>query len=121
MTESRYIKYDRRGALSHKRSIPVPGADEQAGKFFRCWNCGYTCNTDRDKLGDGVGYHATDQILGDVFANGRTSKDNTLSISLTTDVSIIEVDSNSDPKVFKTNFSQITFSGCPLCGSRNYK
>lgn len=98
------------------------GADEQAGKLFRCWNCGFTCNADRDKLGDGVGYYATDQVLGDVFTYGTgNAMDVTLSVSLNSDISLIEIDSNGDPKVFKQNFSQIGSSGCPFCHSRNYK
>jgi len=39
------------------RTIPVHGSYERGGgedsdKWFRCWNCGFLCNVERDALGD---------------------------------------------------------------------
>ena len=30
------------------KSFPIRAKGEEAGKLYRCWNCGFTCNTDRD-------------------------------------------------------------------------
>lgn len=71
MSESRVRKYDRRRLPREKRAISIFGATayiegrvvkDQSNKFYRCWNCGFLCNTDRNKLGDGVGYHITDEV-----------------------------------------------------------
>ena len=34
------------------RTIPYYGEDEDAGILYRCWHCGFICNSDRDSLGD---------------------------------------------------------------------
>jgi len=48
------------------RTIPLYGSPERGnglddGRYFRCWNCGFICNIDRDALGgpesrDGLSY-----------------------------------------------------------------
>ena len=35
-----------------KRTIPIRGIWEDKGKYFRCWNCGFVCDSQRDSLGD---------------------------------------------------------------------
>ena len=56
MTQTQYIKYDRRRLHSKKRTIAVFGTDDHSNKYFKCWNCGSTCDKDREKTGDGEGY-----------------------------------------------------------------
>jgi hypothetical protein len=122
MKSSRYIKYDRRQLPCRKKAIPRNWADTQDGKFYRCWNCGFTCNTDRDKLGSGDGYVTTDAILAtDLVLFSGNLKANTLSVSMTTDLSLVEVDSNGDAKIFKRNFCTTITAGCPFCGCKAYK
>ena len=88
MTQAQYIKYDRRRLESKKRTIAVFGTDDHSNRFFKCWNCGFICDSQRDKTGDGVGY------------------------------SVVQV---TDPYTGDLNYSQQVSSGCPQCGSRNYK
>ena len=38
------------------RTIPLFGTGDDAGKYYRCWNCGFICNAERDTLGDGNSY-----------------------------------------------------------------
>ena len=46
------------------RTIPLYGNPDRGnglddGRYYRCWNCGFICNIDRDKLGghgDGISY-----------------------------------------------------------------
>ena len=30
---------------------PTRGDGEDSGKYYRCWNCGFICDVDRDSLG----------------------------------------------------------------------
>jgi len=52
---SRHVRYSQRRIRGEKRTIPMYGEGDDAGKYFRCWNCGFICNIDRDALGDGDG------------------------------------------------------------------
>lgn len=45
-----------------KRSILLPGDLEDAGKWFRCWNCGMPCNIERDQLGAMGGSHPVNNL-----------------------------------------------------------
>lgn len=68
MTDTQYIKYDRRRLQSKKRTIAVFGTDTHSNRYFKCWNCGATCDSKRDKTGEGVGYsvvYVTDPYTGD--------------------------------------------------------
>ena len=33
------------------RRMPVYGKGDDAGRYFRCWNCGFICDSKRDSLG----------------------------------------------------------------------
>ena len=35
-----------------KRRIPLRGSFEDEGKYYRCWNCGFICNIERDAFGE---------------------------------------------------------------------
>jgi hypothetical protein len=50
------------------RRIPVFGTGTHAGKYFKCRHCGFTCDSERDRTGDGVGYtvvYEADSYTGD--------------------------------------------------------
>ena len=32
---------------------PIKGDGNNDGKYYKCWNCGFVCDVDRDALGDG--------------------------------------------------------------------
>jgi hypothetical protein len=34
------------------RTIPIKGKGDDEGKYFRCWHCGFICDSSRDELGD---------------------------------------------------------------------
>ena len=63
----RRSQYRNRSRLRNEsRTIPLYGSVERGnglddGRYFRCWNCGFVCNEDRDSLGgsesrDGIYY-----------------------------------------------------------------
>jgi len=123
------------------RSRPVPGHrdygdGEDDGKYFRCANCGFICNIDRDELGGSasksnivptnyIRKYSTDNnengqpgaiIHGDI--NGVAL----LSIaSLRTGHVIMENDCTGSPKTIRLEFYPEVSTGCPFCGSLNYK
>lgn len=51
MADSRYRQFSTKVLPKQKRRIKVWGADEDTGKYIRCWNCGAIVDVDRD-LGD---------------------------------------------------------------------
>ena len=140
MSESRTKHFDKRRLPRQKRTISVFGAvsydqsgravKDQSDKLFRCWNCGFLCNTDRDKLGDGVGYTIKDQpdilplSLGSgafQYPGSNAQWDVTLSLEDMHTVHLMQLDSDGNPMTVMHNFSQVVFAGCPLCGCMNYK
>ena len=140
MNESRLIRY-RPGRLPRqKRTIAIFGAasyidgrvvKDQSDKLFRCWNCGFICNTDRDKLGDGVGYRIEDQVdlapldLAEAAIEYPQSNASEMAITISIDeVStplLMKLDSEGNPVTVMHNLSQVVYEGCPLCGCMNYK
>ena len=76
---------------------PERGDGEDNGKYYRCWNCGFVCNVDRDALGDqssrsGAAYETYAQVDEYGVATGKTR--------------------------YKVSESS---TGCPLCHSKNWR
>ena len=133
MSDSRYIKYDRRPLPHEKKTINFWGAEspgggwssgpDQSGVMFQCWNCGFICNTKRDELGDGVGYVVTDEARIKFHRLGTGDiKDISLSIgAYQSGARLMLLDASGNPVTVNHNFTQKVFAGCPHCGSKNYK
>lgn len=125
MNESRFIKYDRRTLYKRKRTVPIWGADEDTGKYYKCWNCGFRCNSSRDKSRDSVGYVAKDyariNTLTD-YIRGTDSKSLRLCLdTIDTTHHLMELDAESNPVTISRNFSQTVSGECPFCGCKNWK
>lgn len=133
MSDSRFIRYSRTSLPKEKRTIPFWGAEssgggwapgsDQSGILFKCWNCGFICNANRDETGDGVGYVVTDEVRVKFPRLGSGDvKDVSLSIGIyQSGVRLMKLDELGNPVTIMHNFTQKVFSGCPNCGSRNYK
>jgi len=66
-----YTRPHKRKLAKRSRTLPVYGEGADKGKYFRCWNCGWVCNVDRDKLGDsdsGSGNEHTDYHEGHLYS-----------------------------------------------------
>lgn len=104
------------------RTIPLKGNSirgdgEDYGKYFKCWNCGWICNVDRDALGGAeseanitpTGYTQLDQYGNEVYhcfgAAGSTQ-------SICEDAGGIWT---------STRYKPVVNSGCPACGSPNWR
>ena len=140
MSESRYRKYYPRRLPKEKRQIPIAGATayiggevvkDQSNIFYRCWNCGFLCNTKKDQLGDGVGYYVTDapekywnNISSAAFqypCSNASQQAATIMITTVSTPRLIKLDSVGNPATVIHNNDEIITSGCPACGCRNYK
>lgn len=106
------------------RTIPVKGFGDDAGKYYRCWYCGFVCNVDRDALGDaetGSGEYHID-FAGRSDGSGDSSSPlNTLALMDGHDVVLLELDSTGTPKTIYHEFQPKPSSGCPSCGSKNWR
>jgi hypothetical protein len=133
VSDSRYIKYTKVSLPKEKRTVKYWGAEspgggwlagpDQSNILFKCWNCGFICNTDRDQLGDGVGYVVVDEVRVKPFRLGTGDiKDLSLSIGdFQSGCRLFQLDALGDPVTINYNFTQKVFAGCPSCGSKNYK
>ena len=116
------------------RTIPVDGSYERGGgedakKWYRCWNCGFLCNVERDALGDsqsrsGAVYedYAQQPDPGYGYPQQET---NTLSNNQTATVDglvVSELDPAGDAvgtknAIWVSNKSR----GCPFCHTLNWR
>lgn len=92
---SRHSSYSIRRLPKQKRTLPIYGEREDTGKWYHCWNCGFVCNIDRDRL-------ATVSVGS---GSGVVVKETTIYID---DVAVI------------VKYPDVT-GGCPFCGSFNYR
>lgn len=126
MSESRFIKYDRRKLPKEKSTIPIWGADlpdaKQSGIFWHCWNCGFVANSTRDELGDGVGYVVVDEVRKKNVRLNAGIRELSLSIDrFQCGAHLMQLDPLGNPVTVMHNFTQRVFAGCPKCGCKNYK
>ena len=96
---------------------------EDDGKYYHCQNCGFVCSIDRDELSgsndkNGLSYenysvavYESPQGNGPAILNGVIEHFQT----------VLEVGSDGEPKVVEEHWRAISNSGCPLCGSRNWR
>jgi hypothetical protein len=105
------------------RTIPYPqhkdyGDGKNVGKLFRCWNCGFLCNTDINALGGAdefvqikpVAYTQTDQYGDEVYhCEGYAGADQTTCEA---------AGGTWTSTAYKPGDILV---GCPQCGSINYR
>lgn len=109
------IRKDSRRIAVFGDSIRGDGLD--AGKWYRCWNCGFMCNSDRNALGDS---QARDGIVLKDYAQVRD--DHRGDLILGKGLIISENDSEGNPKTVKNALMVSESSyGCPLCGTLNWR
>jgi hypothetical protein len=60
--QNRYGRYSQHQLHGDKRTSPLRGSLDDDGKFYRCWNCGATCDKDREMLGEYTGSVPTSNL-----------------------------------------------------------
>lgn len=126
------------------RTNPLRGHKDYAdgrddGKYWRCWNCGFVCDVERDELGGGDGvshtvYEAlytggpkkgannTDYLETDAAIHGDNSSVPLLAIaSGRTGHVLLQNDAAGDPQTVRVNWTPDVTSGCPFCDTRNWR
>lgn len=107
-TAARY----RRKLRKDSRTLPVKGYGDDEGKYFRCWNCGFVCDNDRDALSD------RSTITYEQFGANTYSGH----ITIRSGHVLIQLDQAGDAQPVKLAYSPKAESGgCPLCHTKNWK
>lgn len=107
------------------RTLPIKGRGDDAGRYFHCWFCGFVCDSERDALGDsdsnsGVAHTDAMDLAVDNYSEGINKS------VLGGDINCFEVGmelgaDGSTPKEVVHNHKCNIDSGCPFCGSKNWR
>jgi hypothetical protein len=138
---SRFRHRDRRTRIpKQSRTIPVRGHKDYGdgqddGKYWRCWNCGFICDVERDELGDSESTDGVSHRIYDALYTGGEDMNETDAmihgdnngVALLTMASarsghvLLELDAAGDPMGVRLNWTPEIASGCPFCGTRNWR
>jgi hypothetical protein len=109
--------------LSKKvRSRKVPGKFEDAGRYIKCWRCGFPVDTTRNITGHGSGNQYEDTIYEEIEIRMSGDPDRLL---LTIDslsmggVILEEGADGSGITDYYTPRKSVSYGGCALCGTKN--
>lgn len=123
MSISRYFKIRKNRIPKRKRTIAKPGAESDTGKYFKCWNCGFTCNTDRDVFGDSGSNESplSFKIVPTVPTSSIFGQSSQLVLDSGEGV-LMKLDATGAvARTDKHNYAPLITIGCPLCGTLNWK
>ena len=132
-----YTRPHKRKLPKRSRTLPVYGEGDDEGKYFRCWNCGFICNVDRDELGDSDSYSGN--AHKDYHENHHYSAD--VNLDITTGINLSEaskyaclggdiehyqvaqniVTPDEEAKFVRHEYTSDISRGCPFCGSTNWR
>lgn len=112
------------------RTIPLHGDDERGnglddGRYFRCWNCGFVCNQDRDALGgpesgDGITYERFN--IPTYGSDGSTPGTGVARVGGSLAATVVpELDAAGDAKQPFVYTKPVVSGGCPFCGTLNWR
>lgn len=123
-TLSRYIKIVKTRIKKEKRVRALRGAGDDSNKLFRCWNCGFTCNTDRDIYGDTASENPLSYRIYPINQthSGRFQGLGATLIGDNGDAVLMKLDANGN--IVSTNphnYFPVVSVGCPFCGTLNWK
>ncbi len=92
---------------TQKRSTVLRGDLSDDGKFYTCWNCGFTVDSTKHAIGvgSGVGQGTYVDEAHLIDENG---------------VHFIYEDGN-EIVISYDRFKPVISGGCPFCGSKNYR
>lgn len=96
---------------------PIAGDGEDAGKWFRCWNCGFVCNAERDALGDSQSRH------GGAYADYAQSPDGVQREAMLGGIASIHMATKMGSTAIRNAImvSSSASTGCPMCHSLNWR
>ena len=114
----RFTKPKRKALAKQSRSIPYKVRGDE--KLFKCWNCGFICNEDRD---DSSGLTAGDNhTVSSIPSFGGDGLDGMIiPTEIGKECVLMEQDAQGDDVVIQHLFTSNITKGCPMCGTTNYK
>lgn len=100
----------------------MQGTGDDEGRYFRCWNCGFRCDTRRDRLGDkmSVSGNAVEECLTVNHLGSRMDGDHRSGVIV---MDFLNVNNQAllGPGGVKHDMKPIVGSGCPHCGTPNWR
>ena len=108
------------------RTRPVYGRGDDRHRFFRCWNCGFICDSQRDELGDNNSSAGDDHTDFHNLANANPQLNNAGRICcLGGDIGHYHVamkkGADGEPKKVVHIHTTDVSRGCPFCGTTNWR
>ena len=121
-----YTRPYKRSLKKRSRTLPVFGRGDDAGRYYRCWNCGFVCDVERDELGDADSTAGDDHTDINNLANANPYTNNAANhISLRTCVGhqyvAMRIGADGEPKTIVHLHTTDISRGCPFCGSTNWR
>jgi len=113
-----------------KRALPQQGYLEDSNRWWRCWNCGFLINEDRTALGGDESHSGVTPVQyseAPDFSTDWGSGEGALrtmivpDVSGTIDVTLRALDQAGIPIPAPVSFKPDVSSGCPLCGTLNWR
>lgn len=136
------IRIPRRSKTIALKGSAIYGDGEDDGKWFKCWNCGFVCNIDRDGLGDAesvsnISYAIADtKYSTDDMATGRPGtgrpvggsvdghNDGIALLQMATKRSghvVLKVGADGSVATVRENYYPTSGHGCPFCHTQNWR
>ena len=123
MSVSKYSRKFKQRFRDRKRIIHKPGAEEESGKWIKCYVCGFPINLDKLKLTDKSGDVYSDFFEPDLNITG--SGDALRAIPVLDSIDdigvVLETGPDGNPITkYDTPRTMDPKSGCPFCSSVNF-
>ncbi len=107
------------------KTLPIYGNSEMgngldAGRYFRCWNCGFVCRVDRDALGD---KQARPAVGAQSYVPQPDPNTERRLVMLDEDEAYLTMESGADgsAKTPRLPYEAVVNGGCPFCGTLNWR
>jgi predicted RNA-binding Zn-ribbon protein involved in translation (DUF1610 family) len=110
------------------RTRPIFGRGDDEGRYYRCWNCGFVCDSQRDALGGSesdAGDNHTDYnglAKSNPYLN---SSDAGFKACLGGDIEhfqvAMELGPDDEERTIIHDLTSDVSHGCPFCGSTNWR
>ena len=120
-----YSKARKRNLKKQSRTLPIYCKGDDAGKYFKCWYCGFVCDKDRDMLGDsstkGGDYHldALNPVVN--VPGGNVGNQAVLGGPIGHYHVAAVIGPDGVPTEVRHNYKSNVSKGCPSCGSTNWR
>ncbi len=127
MAYSRFKKTRRQARTLPLKGNLYRGDGLDANRYYRCWNCGFICNTERDALGDidsRAGTSALTYYLQSYGSADRSSESSSLCVLGGSHLfyhTVLELGADGQPKPVYHPKKAVITSGCPFCGTLNWR